>query len=125
MDQVRLLLTAAQSRGIRGSIGLAADEDDDPDYVPYEENDIYFPWTRQRPQESSWFKPVTEPQTAGVELMNGGEFGRLGAKKTINARRRLKEREMGRMGRKSIFKGMMKEDFSRVRQSIVCRRLSY
>ena len=117
MDQVRLLLAAAQSRGIRGSISVSPDdEDDDPDYVPDDDDEddrleYYLPWGRRRSQPKKWFKPVTEPQKAGVELMTGGEFGRLRAKKVTNVRKMLKMRELGRKTRGG---GVEKEDFARV-----------
>ncbi|KAF8504268.1 WD40-repeat-containing domain protein [Gautieria morchelliformis] len=116
MDQVRLLLAAAQSRSRREPLTVPTDdEDDDPDYIPEDDDDedrlsFYLPWGRRRPQSKNWFKPVTEPQKAGVELLNGGEFGRLRAKKVVNIRRMLKERELGRKGRG---KGVEKDDFAR------------
>jgi hypothetical protein len=122
MDQVRLLLAAAQSRNRRGPLTIPTDdEDDDPDYVPEDDDDedrlsFYLPWVRRRPQSKRWFKPVTEPEKAGVELMNGGEFGRLRAKKVVNIRRMLKERESGRKGRG---KGVEKGDFARVSNTFV------
>lgn len=120
MDQVRLLLAAAQSRGIRGSISVSVEDDDDPDYDPgdYEDDRLSYslPWGRHRSQPKSWFQPVTEPQKAGVELMAGGEFGRLRAKKIVNVRRMLRERELGCKGRG---RGIEKEDFARVSQNFL------
>jgi DDB1- and CUL4-associated factor 11 len=126
MDQVRLLLAAAQSRGILGSV-RNDDEDGPPDYIEDDDEDnrlsYGLPWHRRQLQVKDWFKPVTEPQKAGVELMNGGEFGRLGAKKLVNVRRKLKERELG--GRNGRRKGLKKDDLARVSKTrLVCSSLS-
>jgi len=117
-----MLLAAGQSRGIQGSISVSADnEDDDPDYVPDDNDDddrlsYYLPWGRRPHQPKNWFKPVTEPQKAGVELMAGGDFGRLRAKKIENVWKMLKERELGRKGRG---RGTEREDFVRVRKHLL------
>ncbi|KAF8591926.1 WD40 repeat-like protein [Ramaria rubella] len=96
---------------------MADDDDNDPDYVPENDDEddedsrpYTFIWGRQQPKTKKWFKPVTEPQKAGVELLNSGEFGRLGSKRRHNIRRMVKTREMGFNGRG---RGMKKEDFAR------------
>lgn len=119
MDQIRMLLNAAQPRGSHAAANAPAadDEDDDPDYVPDEDDDedagmsYYIPWGGQRPKTRNWFKPVTEAQAAGVGLINSGEFGRLRANRKVNVRRMIKKRELGinRCGGK-----MEKEEFARV-----------
>lgn len=126
MNQVRSLLAAAQARGVHGSISHSTgDDEDDPDYLPSDVDELdefsYIPWSRHRHQASYKFQPFTEPQKAGVELLNSGEFGRIGAKKIVNIRRKLKDREMGHNGRR---KGL-ERDFVRVSKShFVCRRMS-
>lgn len=133
LEQIRLLLAAAQSGGLGRNIRLANedDEDEDPDYIPpHEEEDgeddssyyTSFPFARRRPHSAkTWFKPVAEPQEAGVHLLHGGEFGRLSAKKTRNIRRSLKERE-SRIARHG--QGFYKEDFARVRTLVVFLKVS-
>ncbi|THH13014.1 hypothetical protein EW146_g7163 [Bondarzewia mesenterica] len=57
----------------------ARDLDEDEDAEDGGEDDDFYPgWygrTRRRPR--TWFEPVTEPQQAGVDLLMGGEFGRV------------------------------------------------
>ncbi|KAF8528109.1 WD40-repeat-containing domain protein [Hysterangium stoloniferum] len=66
---------------------------------------------RRRPaRPRTWFKPVTEPQEAGVRLLHSGEFGRLKAKEKRNIRHILRERESGL---KSRGRGLAKEDLAR------------
>lgn len=124
MDQVRLLLAAAQSHGLRTTMNVPGgdhyQEDDDPDYTPPDEEEEeeeegdnlgFSLGLGPRPRAAKvWFKPVTEPQEAGVRLIYGGEFGRLAAKKNRNIRRMFKEREskVPRHGQ-----GLHKEDFAR------------
>jgi WD repeat-containing protein 23 len=51
-----------------------ADEDDDED----EYNSSF-----QHASHHKWFQPVTEPQEAGVELINSGEFGRVANRERV------------------------------------------
>ena len=66
----------------------AEDDDDDPDYVDEEEeeedgdNGYYFygygyPASRRNWDRSDWWPVITEPQKEGLELLFGGEFGRI------------------------------------------------
>ena len=126
IEQLRMLLEAAQARGLR-AVPVSQpeededDEDDDDEFVPDDEleedegQELFsrsgFPWIRRPAPTRNWFKPVTEPQQAGIQVLNSGDFGRLRAKKQQNIRRLLKQREMG-MGHKG--RGFHKEDFSRV-----------
>ncbi|KIJ38443.1 hypothetical protein M422DRAFT_258810 [Sphaerobolus stellatus SS14] len=122
IEQVRMLLDAARARGLRATVAQLDEDEEDEDYVPdgqfeedEEEEEIVnrrpWPWSRRRVVVAkNWFKPVLEPQKAGVELMHSGDFGRLKSKKRQNIRRVLKGREMGMRGRG---RGLHKEDLSR------------
>jgi hypothetical protein len=48
------------------------DDDDDDDELAYGY------WGRPRARTPKWFPPVTTPQEAGLKLLMGGEFGRVG-----------------------------------------------
>ncbi|KAK0465467.1 WD40-repeat-containing domain protein [Desarmillaria tabescens] len=61
-------------------IQMNEDDDDDPD----DDDDDYEPAVTNQ-ESRSWLKPATEPQEAGVELLNSGEYGRIAPK--IHARR--------------------------------------
>lgn len=55
------------------SIPELRDNDEDEDYEME-----YSPWGRPLAQTPKWFSPVTVPQEAGLKLLMGGEFGRIG-----------------------------------------------
>ena len=66
-------------------VSASADETDliDEDAVPgFQDNDEdemeYSYWGRPYAQTPKWFTPVTAPQEAGLKLLVGGEFGRIG-----------------------------------------------
>lgn len=62
---------------------LANDDDEEIELVEEDEDDDdYVPWNRRvyDPAPEPIFSPVTEPQEAGVNLLNSGEFGRVGYK---------------------------------------------
>lgn len=73
-DEITQLL--AQS-GVRIVVREPEDEDEDED-----EEDTFgwgFGGTRRTPQApQKWFDDVTDPVPAGKDLLQGGEFGRLG-----------------------------------------------
>lgn len=66
-----------------GASGAGDDDEDDEDYDPEEDDDDdgdawYYPGVSSR---RTWVPPVTtEPQEAGVKLLNSGEFGYVGPK---------------------------------------------
>ncbi|KAH7923909.1 WD40 repeat-like protein [Leucogyrophana mollusca] len=65
------------ARIIGGGNSTNADEDDDEELVEDEDEGRYYgrsSWSEQ------WFSPHKEPQQAGVELLNGGEFGAVSTK---------------------------------------------
>ncbi|KAG5639568.1 hypothetical protein H0H81_012239 [Sphagnurus paluster] len=75
----RLLNTVGASRQ------LELDEDDDPEDDDDEEDDDFYHAFRSSGEEQ-WTGPkITEPQQAGVELLNSGDFGRVENK--LRARR--------------------------------------
>ncbi|KAI0698404.1 WD40 repeat-like protein, partial [Cerioporus squamosus] len=62
------------------------DDDDDPDYVDEEEEEeedtgyfygFGYPASRGHWDRSDWWPEITEPQKEGLELLFGGEFGRI------------------------------------------------
>ncbi|KIY73538.1 WD40 repeat-like protein [Cylindrobasidium torrendii FP15055 ss-10] len=62
---------------------LSHGDDDDIEFVEDEEDDEqYLPWSRRGHSlvPGDTFSPVKEPQEAGVNLLNSGEFGRVGYK---------------------------------------------
>ena len=66
--------TASPSSGDEDdSIPELRDNDEDEDYEME-----YSPWGRPLAQTPKWFSPVTVPQEAGLKLLMGGEFGRIG-----------------------------------------------
>ncbi|GJJ09620.1 hypothetical protein Clacol_003843 [Clathrus columnatus] len=109
LDQVRLLLAAAQSRQLQ-----MADEDEEDEEEDDDDDSMHYTsgaFGHRRPHSSkAWFKPFTEAQEAGVQLLYSGEFGRLSAKKSDNIRRMLKGRE-SRIPHHG--QGLYKEDFGR------------
>lgn len=78
-------------------------DDDDEDYVDedheddYDEDDYGRTLSAPRSGHPLWYPPATEPQEAGVELLMGGEFGRVGPKirsrqNDVNIARTLRNR---------------------------------
>ena len=62
-----------ENDSIDDDVRESQDNDDDEDYEME-----YSPWGRPYAQTPRWFSPVTEPQEAGIRLLMGGEFGRIG-----------------------------------------------
>jgi WD repeat-containing protein 23 len=64
---------------------LLDDDNEDDEYVPDDDDDEDEDdfMTRRRymsRRQRQWIPPATEPQAAGVELLNSGDFGYLGPK---------------------------------------------
>ena len=79
LSDLRALLSA------RNAAASLLDDNEDDEYVPDDDEDDdtdnYFTRRRQMSQrQKQWIPPVTEPQAAGVELLNSGDFGYLGPK---------------------------------------------
>ncbi|KAF5385331.1 hypothetical protein D9615_001190 [Tricholomella constricta] len=82
-DLSRLLGSVSASRGGAGAYLFNEEDDDDEDEE--DEDDNYFNAFRAAAREQ-WTGPkITEPQQAGVELLNSGDFGRVANK--LRARR--------------------------------------
>lgn len=92
------------------------EEDDDP------EDDVYYGWYR-RPNGAPtkhWYEPVVEPQDTGVELIAGGEYGRVAPK--LNARHGVRNVAKMLNNRGSRVRRTYREDYTSVS---LCRVLEH
>jgi WD repeat-containing protein 23 len=80
------------------------DDDDEPDYGY---------WGRPPARTPKWFAPVTAPQEAGLKLLMGGEFGRIG----VEARSRKGSANFSKaiLSRRSKLRQTPKQDITNVR----------
>ncbi|KAF8899131.1 WD40-repeat-containing domain protein [Infundibulicybe gibba] len=80
-DLSRLLSASASgntsTRNARGRPQIFTDEDEDEDEDGFEDEDEDEYFSGNRETMHAWFPEVTEPQKAGVELLNSGDFGRV------------------------------------------------
>lgn len=116
-DLSRLLSGASAGLGRGGGrIFVPPDADDDDedeeedDAMEADEADYYGSFRR-----TEWFPKVTEPQQAGLDLLNSGDFGRVSSK--LRSRRKdlsLAKLVLNRAARP--LPASSKEDFSNVRR---------
>ncbi len=94
-EDLQRLLTVFASSDTGGSGGggrnvtlVSQDDDDDADYVDEEEEEeedddsgyfygFGYPTSQRHWDRSDWWPEITEPQKEGLELLLGGEFGRV------------------------------------------------
>ena len=83
------------------------DEDEDDDELEYGY------WGRSHARTPKWFPPVTTPQEAGLKLLMGGEFGRIG----IEARSWKGNTDVSKviLSRRSRLRPTPKQDITNVR----------
>jgi WD repeat-containing protein 23 len=83
------------------------DEDEDGDELEYGY------WGRSHARTPKWFPPITTPQEAGLKLLMGGEFGRVG----IEARSCKGSTDVSRviLSRRSRLRPTPKQDITNVR----------
>jgi hypothetical protein len=83
------------------------DEGDDDDELEYGY------WGRSHARTPKWFPPVTTPQEAGLKLLMGGEFGRIG----IQARAWKGNTDVSKviLSRRSRLRPTSKQDIANVR----------
>ena len=98
----RLLASSSSSFGPSRLTQTREDDDDDEGYV--DDEDTYY---RSHRKHTLWFKPHTEPQEAGTQLLMGGEFGRVGnrigsMRKNTNISKLIRDRAS--QARPSIYK---------------------
>ncbi|RPD55853.1 WD40 repeat-like protein [Lentinus tigrinus ALCF2SS1-6] len=99
------------------------DDDDDPDYVDEEEveeeeEDDYsgyfygfgYPASQRHWDRSGWWPEITEPQKEGLELLFGGEFGRI--MHQMKARDRSKNIARNILNRGASFRPTCREDIA-------------
>ncbi|TFY70898.1 hypothetical protein EVG20_g2103 [Dentipellis fragilis] len=84
-------------------------EDDEEDDEDYEEDEPYWsPSIRRGPELPEWARPPTEPQQEGVELLMGGEFGRIRPKVNVRGGQRSVARIL--QSRQTRTRSLYKED---------------
>lgn len=83
------------------------DGDEDSDELEYGY------WGRSHARTPRWFPPITTPQEAGLKLLMGGEFGRVG----IEARSWKGSTDLSRviLSRRSRLRPTTKQDIANVR----------
>lgn len=67
----------------RNSSASLFEDDDDDEYIPDDDDEDLDYLGRRRAmsrRQKQWVPPATEPQAAGVKLLNSGDFGYLGPK---------------------------------------------
>ncbi|KAG6919041.1 hypothetical protein DXG01_009751 [Tephrocybe rancida] len=83
-DISRLLNAVGRGNALRGLAALNDPDDDEQDEEDDEDGDDDYYYSFNAAATAPWKGPeTTEPQQAGVELLNSGEFGRVGAKARI------------------------------------------
>ena len=86
-------LAQAIRRARQGESQSPADNEDNDDDDDDEGGDSYYIRQENRRDISELFPPVIEPQKAGQDLLNSGEFGKISTKQsTINLARLLRKR---------------------------------
>jgi hypothetical protein len=93
-------------------------QDNDEDENEDEDFDMeYSYWGRPFAKTPKWFPPVTAPQEAGLKLLMGGEFGRIG----VDARSRSGSANFSRaiLSSRSKLRQTPKQDITNVR-AVLC-----
>ena len=99
-ELIRLLANSSTSLG-QSRLIQTREGDSDEDYV---DDEAYYRGERKHIQ---WFKPHTEPQEAGTQLLMGGEYGRVrdrirSLRRNVNIAKLLRDRAS--QARPSIYK---------------------
>ncbi|KAG6842430.1 hypothetical protein C0991_007560 [Blastosporella zonata] len=117
LHDISLLLNSVGRSGIIHGLRVNAPEDDDEDDDGDDDEDEDYYSTFSTAAIAPWKGPVTtEPQPAGVELLNSGDFGRVGSKaRTRRNDINLANLILNRARRTYSVPALHKEDYAAVR----------
>lgn len=77
LQDLARLMSVGTATTVGNRVYIQPDEDEDDDEAEDVDIEGYIP---PRASAHQWYPPVTEPQKAGLELLETGDFGRVGVK---------------------------------------------